>query len=103
MDKLGPRLLLINRECLNKINEEISKPLRKNDSALDYLPTQYIIDLIQSFMNDGKNEYDGVEYKSTLNSKGVNLAIFYPELLECKAVQDYDVKELSYKVSPDFN
>lgn len=102
IEDLDPRLLLINRECLNKINEEICKPLRKNDSILDYLPTQYIVDLIQSFMNEGKCEYNGVEYKSTLDSEGVNLAIFDQELFCCKSVQDYEVKKLSYDVNPDF-
>ena len=102
IEELDPRLLLINRECLNKINEEICKPLRKNDSTLDYLPTQYIVDLIQSFMNEGESEYNGVEYKSTLNSDGVNLAIFDTTLFCCKSVQDYEVKELIYKVNPEF-
>lgn len=100
IEELDPRLLLINRECLNKINEEICKPLRKNDSTLDYLPTQYIVDLIQSFMSEEKNEYYGVEYKSTLNSEGVNLAIFDPDLFCCKSVQDYKVEDLRYKVNP---
>lgn len=102
IEELDPRLLVINRECLNKINEEICKPLRKNDSTLDYLPTQYIVDLIQSFMNEGECEYSGVEYKSTLNSDGVNLAIFDPTLFRCNTVKDYEVKELLYKVNPEF-
>lgn len=100
IEGLDPRLLSINRECLNKINEEISKPLRKNDSSLDYVPTQYIVDLIHSFTNENKYEYDGVEYKSTLNPSGFNLAIFNPKLCRCKRVFTYRVSELNYLTDP---
>lgn len=34
----------INKKHLRKINNEIAKPLRRHDSPLDYLPTQYIAD-----------------------------------------------------------
>ena len=54
------------------------------------------------FDNGCESEYNGVEYKSTLNSDGVNLAIFDTTLFCCKSVQDYEVKELIYKVNPEF-
>ena len=87
----------INKEHLNKINIEMGRALRRSDGPLDYLPTQYIADFIQSITHNGKHEYDGIEYQSTLNPSGYNLAIFHPELFDCVSVKTYQIKELKYK------
>lgn len=86
----------INREYLNKINEEMGKALRKSDSPLDYVPTPYIADFIQSIMHDGEHEYAGIEYRSTLYNKGYNLAIFDPSLFECISTETIRIKDLKY-------
>lgn len=87
----------INKEHLKRINMEIGRALRRSDSALDYIPTQYIADFIKSILHDGKPEYAGIEYNSTINLNGQNLAIFYPELFVCKDVEVYHIKELHYE------
>lgn len=86
----------INKEHLRKISYEIAKPLRRNDSPLDYLPTQYISDFIKSIEHDGKKEYCGIEYKSTMCSSGYNLAIFDENLFKCESVSVYHVNDLKY-------
>ncbi|MGY1574350.1 RES domain-containing protein [Faecalibacterium duncaniae] len=75
----------------------MSKSLRRSDSTLDYVPTQYIVDFIKSIEHNGTREYAGVEYSSTTNPDGYNLAIFEPELFECIAVDVYNIEELHYK------
>jgi len=87
----------INKEHLKRINMEISRTLRRNDSILDYLPTQYIADFIKSITYEGRPEYAGIEYRSTLKKDGHNLAIFYPELFVCKDVEVYHIRELRYE------
>lgn len=87
----------INMTHLKKINDEMSKSLRRSDSTLDYVPTQYIVDFIKSIEHNGTREYAGVEYSSTTNPDGYNLAIFEPELFECIAVDVYNIEELRYK------
>ena len=87
----------INKEHLNKINMEISRPLRRSDSILDYIPTQYIADFIKSITYNGVAEYSGIEYNSTMNPSGQNLAIFYPDLFVCKDVEVYHIRELQYQ------
>jgi len=91
----------VNKEHLNKINSEMGKTLRRSDSPLDYLPTQYLTDFINSIsINDGdKTKYSGIEYKSTMNLNGYNLAVFDPKLFECTSVMTYKIDELSYKTS----
>ena len=88
---------LINKEYFNKIDLEMGKALRRNDSELDYVPTQYIADFIQSLIHEGKYEYAGIEYKSTLNPNGYNVAIFNPDLFECVKTEVYQIDQLRYE------
>ena len=86
----------INKQYLERINAEMSKSLRRSDSTLDYVPTQYIVDFIKSIEHNDKQEYDGIEYNSTTNPGGYNLAIFDPNLFECVSVDVYDIEKLQY-------
>ena len=93
--------LAINKDTLSKINEEMSKTMRRGDSFLDYLPTQYISDFIMSILDeDGNPLYDGIIYKSAMNSKGYNLAIFDPDKFKCTYCKTYEIVELKYKRIP---
>ena len=71
-----------------KLEDELSKPHRRHDSDLDYLPTQYVSEFIKSM------GFDGIEYKSSLYPEGYNLAIFNTEKFECKKVELYDIKTI---------
>ena len=86
----------INKQYLEKLNTEMSKSLRRSDSTLDYVPTQYIVDFIKSIEHNDEQEYDGIEYNSTTNPGGYNLAIFNPDLFECVSVSVYDIEKLQY-------
>lgn len=87
----------INKEHLKKINAEMGKVLRRSDSALDYVPTQYISDFIKSIEHDGEHEYMGIEYNSTMSNSGFNLAIFDPDLFTCIDVEVYKIANLRYE------
>lgn len=84
--------LIIHKSFIRKLEEELSKPRRRSDSELDYLPTQYLSELIKSM------GYDGIEFESSLNKKGLNLVIFNPEKFSCIEVKLYDIEniKLSY-------
>ncbi len=55
---------------LRNLGAELSKPIRKGDSELDYLPTQYITEFIKS------RGFDGIGYGSSMNPEGRNYAFF---------------------------
>jgi len=80
-----------NRKVFQDIANEIAKPLRRSDSPLEYLPTQYIAEFIKS------QNYDGVEYASTLREDGYNLAAFDENLFECIDVETVEVSKISYE------
>ncbi|WP_019914065.1 RES family NAD+ phosphorylase [Paenibacillus sp. HW567] len=91
-----------NKRHLQKINREIAKPLRRQDSALDYLPTQYIVDFIKSIKTtEGTREYDGIEYDSTMNKSegGFNITVFDEKLFKCTELSVIQIIELTYRPS----
>lgn len=78
--------VLMHRSFTDKLEQELSKPRRKSDSELDYLPTQYLSELIKSM------GFDGIEYRSSLHSNGYNIAIFNPKKLECIESKVYEIE-----------
>lgn len=90
---------LINKQTLLKINEEMGRAVRSSDDPLDYIPTQYLCDFIKTVEFEKNKKFSGVEYTSTLNSDGYNLAIFYPEFLKCTKINQYKIDGLRYDKS----
>lgn len=82
--------LAANTKIFSDIAREIAKPLRRNDSPLEYLPTQYITEFIKSA------GYAGVEYMSTMGTGGHNIALFDEFVCECQAVHTVEIKALTY-------
>ncbi len=97
-DSINPLIFAINKNCLEKIDKEMAKVLRQGDSHIDYIPTQYIADYLNSreFNNELPVSCNGVEYKSTMNPAGYNLSIFDKELFECAEIKTIQVSGLQY-------
>lgn len=89
----------INIETLKRLNKELGKALRRSDSSLDYIPTQYISDFIKSLCIEEQfgGSYAGIEYNSTMNPDGFNLSIYYPQLFECIKREVYNIVEFNPK------
>ena len=82
---------ILYRPYLQRLGDELSKPVRKQDANLDYLPTQFLCEYIKS-----KLGFDAVEYRSAMNSSGYNLAVFNDQKLECVDANFYVVSDLQY-------
>ncbi len=78
------------RPYLIKLEDELSKPVRKQDVHLDYLPTQFLCEYIKS------KGFDAIEYRSAMNAEGYNLAVFDEDKLDCIDVKFYTVNGLKY-------
>ncbi|KFJ01339.1 RES family NAD+ phosphorylase [Bifidobacterium stellenboschense] len=83
-------LLAANLEILNGMSREISKPMRRGDDSLEYVPSQYIAEFIKSL------QYDGVKYASTLRNGGMNLCLFDPTAYVCCKTYTKRVSEVAY-------
>jgi len=81
------------RPYLKKLESELSKPVRKQYVHLDYLPTQYLCEFCKSM------GFDAVEYKSSMNPSGSNLALFNDRKVRCEEVKFYQVNDLNYNWS----
>ena len=71
---------------------DISKPLARSDSDLDYLPTQYISDLAKYL------GYDGVKYLSTFDKRSYNIALFDTQACVCIYHKNYLIGNFDYKM-----
>jgi len=80
----------LNKIHLNRVSSEIAKPLRRTDSQLQYLPTQYLVDFIKWKGNSG------IKFKSSLYPAGTNYTVFNAELFKCNNVKVYDVAKVDY-------
>jgi hypothetical protein len=56
---------------LERLGEELTRPVLPHAAAIDYTPSQYLCEFIK------KRGYDGVVYRSSV-SDGINLALFNP-------------------------
>jgi hypothetical protein len=81
---------LKHKKYLSKLEKELSKPIRRQDSELDYLPTQYLCEFIKSI------GFDGVEFRSSLNPNGYNLAIFNDDNFECVKSTLHEIKSVKF-------
>jgi hypothetical protein len=82
---------LIHLPFISKLEFGLSKPRRRSDNELDYLPTQYLSEFIKSM------GFDGVEFQSSLYAEGYNLAIFKPEKFECIKVNVCEIETIDLK------
>ena len=74
------------------ISSDLSKPMRRYDSELDYLPTQFICEFIRIFTN-----VQGIKFKSSLHEDGMNLVIFDERLMKCMSSKKVKVTDVSIK------
>lgn len=72
---------------LERLGEELTRPVLPRSAAIDYIPSQYLCELIK------KSGYDGVAYRSSVSS-GINLALFDPEKAEAESVSSYKINRV---------
>ena len=75
-----------SRLLQDKISADLSKPIRRYDSQLEYLPTQFICEFIRYITGA-----DGIVFDSSLHEGGINYVIFENDKFECVEVNKYHV------------
>jgi hypothetical protein len=76
---------------LEHLSRELSQPIDPKAADIDYLPTQYLTELIR---NEG---YDGVVYKSAMYPGGRNLVLFSPDKAKAMNVEYVVIKNINYQ------
>jgi hypothetical protein len=76
---------------LERLGDELMRPVPPSAAPIDYVPSQYICELIK------KRGYKGVVYRSSV-SRGINLALFDPTMATGGSVALYEISEVSVTV-----
>jgi len=74
------------------ISRDLSKPMRRYDSELDYIPTQFICEFIKVFTN-----VQGIKFRSSLHNVGNNLVVFNQDIMKCKSVKRVQISKVNIK------
>jgi RES domain len=76
---------------LERLGDELTRPVLPRSAAIDYIPSQYLCEFIK------KAGYDGVVYRSSV-SKGINLALFDPTKATGRTVSLYMITKVTVEV-----
>jgi hypothetical protein len=79
---------------LERLGEELTRPVLPSGAAIDYIPSQYLCEFVKQI------GYDGVVYRSSV-SEGINLALFDPSKAEGGAASRYRVDRVSVDVAKE--
>jgi len=80
---------ITHQKYLARLEKELSRPIRRFDKELDYLPSQYLCEYVKSL------GYDAIEYGSSFKTDGINLAVFNDIKLEAKTVAVYEITDVN--------
>lgn len=76
---------------LERLGDELTRPVLPQRAAIDYIPSQYLCEFIK------QAGFDGVLYRSSV-SEGINLALFDPGKALGGTVSLYNVTKVSVEV-----
>jgi hypothetical protein len=72
-----------------KISDDLSKPMRRYDSELDYVVTQFICEFIKIYTG-----VHGIKFRSSLHTLGNNLVVFNQDIMSCTSVEKVKVNKV---------
>ncbi|MDD3123840.1 MAG: RES domain-containing protein [Candidatus Izemoplasmatales bacterium] len=76
------------------ISADLSKPIRRYDSEIEYIPTQFICEYIRYINNKDDIIIDGILFNSSLHSGGKNIVLFEQEKVECISVTLHQITKV---------
>lgn len=75
-----------------KISIDLSKPMRRYDSEIEYIPTQFICEFIKVYTGA-----EGIRFRSSLDTKGKNIVLFDQNKIKCTKVTRSKITSLKLK------
>ena len=79
---------VVKKKILEALSRDLSKPMRRYDTELEYIPTQLICEYCK------RNKADGICFGSSLHSGGGNYVLFNPEDAKCISVVSREIKSI---------
>lgn len=81
--------IVIKKKIIDAISEDLSKPLRRYDSELEYVPTQLICEYCRRIVGA-----DGISFKSSLHKGGRNYVLFDDSYAKCIRVDIHEITQI---------
>ena len=85
--------VVASQKIIDAIRRDMSRPMRRYDSELEYIPTQMICEYCKV------QGADGICFDSTLHAGGKNYVLFDGKSAKCTKVYYHEVQEIDIKVS----
>lgn len=82
---------IAKQKILLLISKDLSKPLRRFDTELEYVPTQYVCEYCKL------NGVNGIRFNSSLHKGGVNVVLFDSSCAECIKVRTREIRSVTIK------
>ncbi len=79
---------VVKKKILEALSHDLSKPMRRYDTELEYIPTQLICEYCK------RSKADGICFGSSLHRGGVNYVLFNPEDAKCIRVSSREIKSI---------
>lgn len=83
---------IVKKKILDSISYDLSKPMRRYDTEIEYVPTQLICEYCK------RNGADGICYSSSLHKGGVNYVLFNPNDAKCIEVVEREIKKIDIDI-----
>lgn len=83
---------VVRKKILEAISIDLSKPLRRYDTELEYIPTQLICEYCKI------NGADGICFDSSLHKNGLNYVLFNPADATCIKVTSREIKNIDIDI-----
>lgn len=80
---------IIKKKIVEAISYDLSKPLRRYDSEIEYVPTQLICEYCKNFYIA-----DGICFESSLHKGGRNIVLFDPTVAKCIKVESHEITKV---------
>ncbi|WBY15948.1 RES family NAD+ phosphorylase [Erythrobacteraceae bacterium WH01K] len=76
---------------IERLGEELTRPIVPKGAAIEYVPTQFLCEFIK------KRGYDGVVYRSAI-SEGFNFALFDPSRARALSTQVFNIESVRVQI-----
>lgn len=85
--------IVIKKKIIDAISDDLSKPLRRYDSELEYVPTQLICEYCKQIVGA-----DGISFESSLHKGGRNYVLFDDSSAKCIRVDSHEITKIDIDI-----
>ena len=85
---------IIKKKVIEAISFDLSKPLRRYDSEIEYVPTQLICEYCRRIVDSEGATADGITFESSLHKGGRNYVLFDESAAKCIRVDSHEITKI---------